>query len=181
MPAELELRSTPASRLPLGILGLLGIKAQGDHPLYLRRDFTSVIDSLWDLIHASYHEKLRITGVGITAVGNDTSLALPASGEFWYIPAGGYSATLPPVAAAKTVNASLLLSRNTTAAAGNCTLTEDPRDHVLAIGESMSLTNAYPFFAPPGSSLGLRINKPVGGTGAVDTWNLLVHFLRLPA
>lgn len=177
---EGTVRGTAVSKLPLGLLGLLGLKSQGDHPLYLRNDYATVIDQLWDLLHGNYHEKIRITGVGVTAVGNDTSLPLsPAFGEAWYVPAGGYTAILPPVAAAKTVNASLLMGRGTTAAAGVMPLTPDPIDHALAIGEAMSLVNSFPFFLPPGSSLGLRINKPVGGTGAVDTWTLTVHFLRL--
>lgn len=96
---------TPVSRLPYGLLGLLGIKSQGQLPLYLRNDYQPTLDSL-GLFHVNHQTPLAAGGPftinqlpGVFAGGAtlDPVLAVPQN-EIWYFPE--FSASLQVISGA---------------------------------------------------------------------------------
>lgn len=81
---------TPISRLPYGVLGLLGIKSQGQMPLYLRSDYQAVLDLL-GMFHVNHQTPIGVGGpfvinqaAGVFA-SPDPQLIVPQN-ELWYFP-----------------------------------------------------------------------------------------------
>lgn len=85
---EGQLRGTAASKLPYGILSLLGIKSLGAHPLYLRDDYQPVLESL-NMLAASHAVSVDTANFTLTAAAGafdftSASVQTVPQDEIWY-------------------------------------------------------------------------------------------------
>jgi hypothetical protein len=183
--AGFEFGQSSASRLPIGILGALGIKTLGRYPTTLREDYQAILDVL-DWIHGSNYTSSRVTGIAIDAatLGNnlhtDPGFIVPTS-EVWYVPARCYCAAFNPIAADFSVALYMVMSGGVTNDPGARFLTDSVFYEFLdyTVNGRPALSNPQPFFAPPGSQLGWR--NALGAVGPSATAAFTLQALRMPA
>jgi hypothetical protein len=176
---------TAASRLPIGLLGALGIKTLGRYPTELNDTYQSIID-VQDLIHASNFTASRVTGINydLATVGNnlhtDSGFIVP-NNEVWYVPARGYAVFFSALASTFASQLYFVMSGGATFDPGArlvSTLDIFPFATWTANGKP-SQSNDVAFLAPPGSTFGWRNGLGAAGPSAVGIFTL--QTLRMAA
>jgi hypothetical protein len=166
------LRPTPLtppvmSRLPLGLLGFLGVKNGGVYPQFLQ----NTVQSTWDLLEliAANHSKDETLTVPITALNlNVVAAGVPTvpQGEVWYVSqVGGLLTT----AVGDTVTAAVV--------ADQYFLTDYAQ--LAASQQNHWRQNArVPCFLPPGTFIGVMVDA-IGGAPLPDA-TIIMRVARFP-
>jgi hypothetical protein len=157
-------------RYPKGLIDLLGMRATGDTPHQLAQQTSPDIDML-DFYLADRGEVLEATTPAVVALGNQSFVgARVPSGQMWLI--YELSFIVPPIAAASTLDASLVLYRNSTANAFAIAL--GPRVTLAAsTGGCDGIHFEKPLVLMPDQSIGLRASILTGApasTPILDMW-----------
>lgn len=140
--------------LPLGLLGFLGIKNGGRYP----DELGSLLVPTWDLmeLYTAANSVHRNDNVNVTAVGAFTVVTVP-EGEAWYVINQDVgSATL---AAGVTLQLSLQITDPSSIA----TVALSDPTNLASAGQRCSASLPRPYFAGPGSALGLIATVWGGG------------------
>jgi len=168
---------TPISRLPYGVLGLLGIKSQGQMPLYLKSDYQAVLDLL-GLFHVNHQTPLAAGGpftinqaTGVFATP-DPTLTVPQN-ELWYFPE--FSASLQIIGTAAITYGAALAVRALTivrllSPVGTYTAAANNLQH--------HVSNTAAFWLGPGDELGYMPTSSFDVNNA--TGRMRMHPVRMP-
>lgn len=177
---------SPASRLPIGLLGALGIKTLGRYPTTLRDDYQCTME-VWDIIHASAFQASR-TAVSVNwdlaTVGNnlhvDTNFIVPQN-EVWYVPPRCYAVGFSALTA--TFGAQLYYVMGGAASFDQgARYVSDAQMFVFppyTVNARPALSNPEAFWLPPGSTLGWR--NVLGAVGPAAVGGFTIQSLRMPA
>jgi hypothetical protein len=177
--------SSAASRLPIGLLGALGIKTLGRYPESLADNYQSTIEIL-NFLHAAVFQASRVTGINydLATVGNnlhtDLGFIVPNS-EVWYVPARCYNASFSGLTATFGSALCVVMSGGAGFDAGmRYVSTTDlfPFASWTANGRPRQ-SNDVAFFAGPGSTFGW-VNA-LGAVGPAATAIFQLQALRMPA
>jgi len=180
-----QIPASAASRLPIGLLGALGIKTLGRYPQYLRDDYGATINVL-DMLHGSNFAASRVTGINydLASVGNnlhtDPGFIVP-NNEVWYVPARCYTVSFAGLTASFASALTLVMS-------GGATF--DPGGRIVSTSDFFAFatwtangrpgqSNDVAFFAPPGSTFGWR--NELGAVGPAATAIFALQSLRMAA
>jgi hypothetical protein len=186
MATPSSIGGSSASRLPIGILGALGIKTLGRYPQQLSDTYQSVFDVL-DFIHASNYASSRVTGINwdLATVGNNLHAAgsgfIVPDNEVWYVPARGYAVAWASLTASFASTLYYVMSGG---------VTNDPGARFVSTCDFFAFatwtangrptqSNDQPFFLPPGSQLGWR--NALGAVGPAAVGGFTLQALRMTA
>lgn len=153
--------------LPSGLLGFLGLKNGGQYP----RALGELLQPTWDLaaIYLSANSSFDNTTLAIAAIGATAIVTVP-EGEAWFIiqqDAG--SATLA-------AGQSIALGLQFTDPAGLVTMSVSDASVVATVGQRASISLPRPYYAGPGTRLG--IVSTVFAAGPINV-TLSTQFARL--
>lgn len=156
------------NRLPLGLLGFLGIKNSGLYPSTLSETLIPTWD-LTDLYTAGNSEVAQVS-VNIAAIGSQAAFTVP-NGEAWRVLQ--LSARSPTLGAGQTLQLGLQI----TDPAGTSTI--EVADPTTAVTNGMRCAVALrnPLIAGPGFSLGIDVMQLVAGP--VNGASVAIRFARL--
>lgn len=140
----------PISKLPLGILGMLGIKSLGQYPNAISEDIQLTFGEVLPLLTAAHGEDLFSALTNITALNvNPSGIVVPQT-EIWYVAA-----------------ASVFLFSNVTGTAnGRAGMITGGAGITVQIGSTQTIAagaqstfggppvSTLPFFADPGATFG---------------------------
>lgn len=150
------------NRLPIGLLGFLGIKNGGAYP----RDLASVLAPTWDLaqLYENANSENSATVVSMAALGYTSFVTVP-TGETWHV--------LLASIATGTLGAGVTIEFGiaTTDAAVLTTIAVTPMVGSRTAGARFAATLQDPIFLLPGSTIGVNVTQlvagPVNGTLAM--------------
>jgi hypothetical protein len=173
-----DILSNPTvSKLPYGLLGLLGIKNGGKYPGYLGDTIIPTFDGNWmQLLLGSWGEEFHIAA-GTTAAGPgafqsfNTALVVP-TGEVWYV---GLMSVRVSTGAGETITTNIATRRPNAAAGSNHISVSDPVSVIAS--QFADLRMPEPFYAGPGDEIGMWIQA---ASGAGPTVRPDIRFLRMP-
>jgi hypothetical protein len=169
---------TPISRLPYGVLGLLGIKSQGQMPLYLKSDYQAVLDLL-GLFHVNHQTPLAAGGPftinqapGVFATP-DPVLTVPQN-ELWYFPEFSASLQIISGAAGITYAAALAVRALTIVR-----ILSPPASFNSSVANPQNIvSNNAAFWLGPGDELGYYPTTTFDVNNA--TGRMRLHPVRMP-
>ena len=159
--------STGINRLPLGVLGFLGIKNGGEYP----KQLSNVLLPTWDLerLYLNTNSETNATVVSIAAIGAQAFLTVPV-GELWVVLLS--SAATGTLGAGQTIE----LGLQTTDAAGLVTIATSPMSGPRTVGQRCAVNQADPIVLAPGSTWGINCTQLVAGPVNVT---LATRFARM--
>jgi len=155
------------NKLPLGLLGFLGIKNGGRYP----QELASVLAPTWDLssLYLNANAENRVDVVAIAALGSQAFFTVP-TGEAWMVLLA--SAATGTLGAGVTIE----LGLQTTDAAALVTIATSPMSGARTVGARCAINLADPIFLGPGSTFGINCTQLVAGPVNVT---LATRFARL--
>lgn len=155
------------NRLPLGLLGFLGIKNGGRYP----QDLADVLAPTWDLsqLYLNTNSETRSDVVALNALGSQAFVTVP-TGEAWIV--------LLASAATGTLGAGVTfeIGLQTTDAAGLVTIAVSPMSGARTVGQRVAVSLPQPILLGPGSTFGVNVTQLAAGP--VST-TLATRFARL--
>lgn len=177
MAAVSPLTDAVISRLPYGMLGLLGIKNGGRYPASLGGTVQPIFDNtLMQLLLATSGEEFHfaaqptVAGPGAFQAFS-TSLVVPVN-EVWYV---GLMSVRIATSAGETITANIAVRRPNAAATTNHIAISDPVSVIASQFADLRMTR--PFFAGNGDELGVWIQA---ASGVGPTVRPDIRFLRMP-
>ena len=155
------------NRLPLGLLGFLGIKNGGRYP----QDLGAQLNPTWDLSPLYYNgnSESRADVLAIAALGSQAFFTVP-TGEAWVVLLA--SAATGTLGAGVTIE----LGLQTTDAASLVTIAVSPMSGARTVGARCAVNLADPIYLGPGSTFGINCTQLTAGPVNVT---LATRFARL--
>jgi len=155
------------NRLPLGLLGFLGIKNGGRYP----DDISNILSPVWDLRELYQQSNSEIDNViqAVSATGNSSYTTVP-NGEAWYV------FQQSAVTGDLTAGQSLAMTTNWTDPASLVNISTGPETRTATVGQRCVAVLGTPYYAAPGSKLGVTVT--VLAAGPVNV-RLVTRFARL--
>jgi hypothetical protein len=142
------------NRLPLGLLGFLGIKNGGRYP----QELSDTLAPTWDLsdIYLNANAENRVDVLAIAALGSQAFFTVPA-GEAWYVIIA--SAATGTLGAGVTIE----LGLQTTDAAALVTTALTQMSGARTVGQRCAVALERGIYLPPGSTFGINCTQLVAG------------------
>lgn len=162
---------SPISKLPLGILGMFGIKSLGRYPNALEESLALRLEAI-GLYAAAHGEDLFTSLINITALNNNVSTIVVPQTEIWYV---------------STVS-TFLFSNVTGTATGRAALITGGAGINVVLGSNQSVTagtqsmfggppvSTNPFWADPGATFGFWVDAFTN----TPQYRLNLRILRFP-
>lgn len=145
--------ATPISKLPLGLLGALGIKNFGEYPSYLGGQISAVMD-LTGLLAANHAVSTRVdVTVSAPITSLPASLVVPQN-EIWYVTQ--FSVFALTIAAEQITLGTLLSVASTAAAPAVLSLGEASGAGAIQISHARMTEKTW---VGPGDSLGFSVRS----------------------
>jgi hypothetical protein len=145
--------STPASKLPLGLLDLLGVKSLGRYPQTLLDTYQPVFEQI-NIIHATQSTAELDATTAIGGVNYTPSAIVVPQNEVWYFPANSVWA-LVVTGVGDAIVFELAMSGR-----GGIRILGDQR--TVGASAQGSSGNRSEFFLPPGGDLGIQTQTFTG-------------------
>lgn len=157
------------NRLPVGLLGFLGIKNGGEYP----HEMPSTLQPVWDLqgLYSSAASEVRVDQVAIAAIGSQAFTTVP-NGETWLILL--QSAACATLGAGQTIE----LQPNWTDPAALVNIETGPMSGARTVGQRASSCILDPYWAPPGSIMGINVTQLVAGPVTCALKTRFVRFVQ---
>jgi hypothetical protein len=155
------------NRLPLGLLGFLGIKNGGRYP----QELADTLAPVWDISPLYLYSNSEVTTAlqAISAIGSQAYQTVP-TGELWYVLQ--QSAGSDTLTAGQTIE----FSTNWTDPAALVNVETGLMSGARTVGQRATATAQAPFIAGPGSILGINCTQLVAGPVNV---RLKTRFVRM--
>ena len=157
------------NKLPLGLLGFLGIKNGGTYP----QELSNILSPVWDLgaLYMNANSESSVAVLALAGIGSQAFFTVP-NGEAWYVLlASGATGTL---GAGQTIE----LALQTTDAAGLVTIAVSPMSGSRTVGQRCAQSLPAPVFCGPGSTFGVNATQfaagPINVTCAIRFARLLL-------
>lgn len=155
------------NKLPLGLLGFLGIKNGGEYP----QELSNVLSPVWDLgpLYMNANAENQVAALAIAGIGSQAFFTVP-NGEAWYVLIA--SAATGTLGAGQTIE----LALQTTDAAGLVTVAVSPMSGSRTAGQRCAQALPSPVYCGPGSTFGINATQFAAGPINVTC---AVRFARL--
>ena len=160
--------STPAiQNLPLGLVGLLGIKSGGQYPRDLANTVAPVLDIEKWIQYGNYEEAgvdiAALNGTGFKAFAGNSTVP---TGELWVI-TGSLIQKTAQNAAGQTLQFAAAATADLTSAAQ---LLGDPSPRTSGVNTQPAAKYDYGTILRPGSTMGLWVFEEAGGPHVINCW-----------
>jgi len=142
------------NKLPLGLLGFLGIKNGGRYP----EELSNILSGTWDLgpLYLNANSETRADVLAIAAIGSQAFWTVP-TGEAWWVQLA--SAATGTLGAGVTIE----LGLQTTDAAGLVTIAVSPMSGPRTVGARCAQSLPQPVLVGPGATFGINCTQLAAG------------------